>query len=72
MNGTVSNLITAKGYGFITGDDGQEYFFHKEEARFDWDSLVKNFYLTGAGQIGVVFEAIRSPKGPRAKSVNLT
>lgn len=28
MNGTVKTLQTDKGYGFILGEDGNEYFFH--------------------------------------------
>lgn len=28
MNGTVKWFDTRKGYGFIVGDDGQDYFVH--------------------------------------------
>jgi CspA family cold shock protein len=28
MNGTVKNLKKDKGFGFVKGDDGREYFFH--------------------------------------------
>jgi CspA family cold shock protein len=33
MNGTLSRLLTDKGFGFITGDDGQEYFMHRSAVR---------------------------------------
>ena len=28
MKGTVKKYITARGYGFIEGEDGVSYFFH--------------------------------------------
>ena len=28
MKGTVKKFDKEKGYGFITGEDGQDYFFH--------------------------------------------
>ena len=29
MNGTVVRMVVDRGFGFIAGDDGQEYFFHR-------------------------------------------
>ncbi|WP_296154502.1 cold-shock protein [Ruminococcus sp.] len=29
MRGRIKRFIEDKGYGFITGEDGQDYFFHK-------------------------------------------
>lgn len=56
-------LVTDRGFGFIAGDDGREFFFHMSEVD-DFDSL----------QVGdtVVFEidaGSRSLKGPRAQRV---
>jgi len=28
LSGSVKRVFFGKGYGFITGDDGNEYFFH--------------------------------------------
>ena len=62
-NGTIKTLTT-KGFGFIAGSDGQEYFFHQSACvgvRFD--SLHE-------GQ-NVTFEVGQGPKGPRAENVKL-
>lgn len=71
MNGTVSNVIPAKQYGFITGDDGNEYFFHKDEITCNWRDLADAFSLAGGGKIKVAFDAAKTPKGPRARSVSI-
>ena len=71
MIGTVSNVISAKGYGFISGDNGQEYFFHKEETISNWYEIVADFAISGAGIIKVEFIPYKAPKGPRAKSVTV-
>lgn len=33
MNGTIKRLATDKGYGFVTGADGTDYFFHRSVVR---------------------------------------
>jgi cold shock CspA family protein len=33
MNGTISKVLLEKGFGFIRGDDGQEYFMHRTAIR---------------------------------------
>jgi cold shock CspA family protein len=33
MNGTISRVISGKGFGFIQSDDGQEYFMHRGAVR---------------------------------------
>jgi len=71
MVGTVSNVIPIKQYGFITGQDGQEYFFHKEETVSNWTELVADFNMSGGSKIKVSFEPSRTPKGPRAKNVSV-
>ena len=64
QNGTIKRLVSEKGFGFILGDDGQEYFFHQSA------------YAQGAfsdlreGQ-AVTFTKGQGPKGPRAESVKL-
>ncbi len=61
--GTVKKLIADRGFGFITGDDGKDYFFHRSgvEPTLDFDRL--------AGGERVAFEIEASPRGPRAVQV---
>ena len=33
MRGRIKRFIEDKGYGFITGEDGQDYFFHISQVR---------------------------------------
>ncbi len=63
-NGTVKRVISERGFGFIGGEDGKEYFFHRNElaGSLDFDRLV--------GGEAVSFEVENSPKGPRAVKVN--
>jgi CspA family cold shock protein len=61
--GTVKKLIADRGFGFITADDGKDYFFHRDglEPSLDFDRLV--------GGEKVEFEVQASPRGPRAVKV---
>ena len=61
--GSVRKLIADRGYGFITGDDAKDYFFHRGgvEAPLDFDRLA-------VGE-RVAFEIEANPKGPRAVHV---
>jgi len=64
MNGTVKRLVGDKGFGFVLGQDGNEYFFHQSACvGMRFDSLRE-------GQ-AVTFEAGQGPKGPRAENVKL-
>jgi CspA family cold shock protein len=62
MNGTIKRLIADKDFGFIRGEDGNEYFFHK--------SGLKNaqFADLHVGQ-DVTFEESEGQKGLRAEDV---
>ena len=33
MTGTIAKVISDKGFGFIQGEDGQEYFMHRSAVR---------------------------------------
>jgi len=61
--GTIKKVVADRGFGFITAQDGKEYFFHRSglQASLDFDRLV--------GGEAVEFEIEQSPKGPRAASV---
>ena len=68
MNGKIKTLVTDRGFGFITLDDGREVFFHR--------SALPNpnqfSDLDEGDQVEVEIEAAAAaPKGPRAKSVKL-
>ena len=59
--GTIKTLTT-KGFGFIAGPGGEEYFFHQSACvGMRFDSLRE-------GQ-AVTFDVGQGPKGPRAENV---
>lgn len=61
--GTVKKIVSDRGFGFITADDGKDYFFHRDglDRSLDFDRLV--------GGEKVAFEAESSPRGLRAGKV---
>ena len=66
MTGTIRTLRADKGFGFIKGDSGQEYFFHQSA-----------IYGEGIADLregdSVEFEpGAEGPKGPRAENVRRT
>jgi len=63
--GTIKKVIPDRGFGFISADDGQEYFFHRDglEPSVNFDRL------TGGEK--VTFHIQPSQKGPRAHRVQL-
>jgi CspA family cold shock protein len=62
--GTIKRVISDRGFGFIAGEDGKEYFFHRDglNSSLDFDRLV--------GGERVSFETERGPKGDRAVRVD--
>jgi CspA family cold shock protein len=61
--GTVKRVISERGFGFIVGEDGKEYFFHRDglTSSVDFDRLV--------GGETVSFDVETGPKGDRAVRV---
>ena len=61
--GTVKKVVSDRGFGFITAEDGKDYFFHRDSLgpTLDFDRLV------GGEQVD--FETQSSPRGPRAINV---
>jgi CspA family cold shock protein len=61
--GTIKKLVSDRGFGFISAEDGKEYFFHREglAPSLDFDRL--------AGGERVQFDVEQGPKGPRARNV---
>lgn len=67
MNGTIVRLRGDRGFGFITGEDGREHFFHRANFHGFFDDLVRDF---GEGfRPKVTFDLRTSPKGPHAVDV---
>lgn len=65
MNGTVKRLVSAKGFGFIAAEDGNEYFFHQSACtKTPFDQLREGDAVT--------FDKGTGPKGPRAENVKTT
>ena len=62
--GTIKKVVADRGFGFITGEDGKDYFFHRNglQLSLDFDRL--------AGGEPVEFDIEQSPKGPRANRVH--
>ena len=65
MTGKISRLLCEKGFGFIAGEDGQDYFMHRSAVR---DGSV--FEQLRDGQ-PVTFDASRGDKGLRAENVRV-
>ena len=62
MKGTVKKIISDRGFGFITAEDGKEVFFHNSACvEVDFDSLQEGDSLD--------FEVEQGPKGPRATGI---
>jgi CspA family cold shock protein len=62
MKGTVKWFDTAKGYGFITTDEGKELFIHYSSIKTEGFKQLKR------GQ-KVEFEIIEGDRGPQASEV---
>lgn len=62
MQGVVSNYFAERGYGFIQGDDGQEYFFRREAVVSDTGGRTDTLTT-------VLFEPRTTSRGYRAERV---
>ena len=62
MTGKIKWFNPAKGYGFITGDDGKEVFVH-------FSAINVEGYKTLDNEQAVSYEVIEGPKGPQATNV---
>ncbi|MEW9573808.1 cold-shock protein [Rhodanobacter sp. Si-c] len=60
MEGTISSFLPSKGYGFLRGDDGRDYFLHCND--------IAEAQAVVEGQ-RVAFEESTTPKGYRARCV---
>ncbi|MCR5349030.1 MAG: cold shock domain-containing protein [Bacilli bacterium] len=62
MKGTVKMFDKEKGFGFIHGEDGKDYFFH-------YSAIVMDDYKSAEKGEQVEFETEESTRGPRASKV---
>ena len=63
MNGHIKRVVSDRGFGFIEGENGLDYFFHRSALTSGC-----GFESLSLGD-GVVFEAVSGDKGPRAERV---
>jgi cold shock protein len=63
--GTVKKVVSDRGFGFITGEDAKDYFFHRDSlsGSLDFDRL--------SGGERVEFDVQQNPRGPRAVNVRI-
>ena len=64
MIGKVKNINTEKGFGFIQGNDGNDYYFNEESLANDL--LISEIYE----KMNLEFEIARQREGKRSKAVN--
>lgn len=62
-NGTVKWFNESKGFGFISGEDGGDYFVH-------YSSIMDSGFKSLAEGQAVSFDVEQGPKGPKAINVN--
>lgn len=67
MNGKVMRVLADKKFGFIKGDDGNDYFFHMSDLNGFFDDLVADNRV--GHTINVTFEPSTGKKGLRANEV---
>jgi CspA family cold shock protein len=62
MFGSVKKIVADKGFGFISGTDGREFFFHAT-------AVAGSRFADLKVGTKVMFDAAQGPKGPRAENV---
>ena len=63
--GKIKKLVSDRGFGFITGDDGKDIYFHSTGLQG------VEFNTLKVDQV-VEYEVGQSEKGPRAQNVRLS
>lgn len=65
LRGSIKRLIRDKGFGFIMGENGKEYFFHMSEVDdpSGFDGLIQDQQVS--------FTPTSSVKGPRAQAIRV-
>ncbi len=65
-NGTIKFFNQGKGFGFIAGEDGKEYFVHTTGLKegMNPQDLQEN--------VAVTFDVVQGDRGPKAENVCLS
>ena len=66
MVGKIERIVEEKGLGFIAGDDGQDYVFHRSALLPPGEPFDQ--LLLG---VSVTFDTVHDPKGLRAEAVRI-
>lgn len=72
MHGWVKMVNPDRSFGFIRGDNGEEYFFHKSGFIGHWADLLNDMKIFDKGKcdpIKVNFSPTDSSKGLRAEAI---
>jgi cold shock protein len=64
MNGTVKWFNSEKGFGFITGEDGNDVFAH-------FSQIKSNGYKNLEEGQKVSFDVVKGPKGLQAENITI-
>jgi len=62
MKGTVKWFNSEKGFGFITGEDGNDVFAH-------FSQIQKEGYKALEEGQSVSYDVVKGPKGPQAENI---
>jgi len=62
MEGTVKWFNNKKGFGFINGDDGEDYFVH-------YTSMEKGVFIRDNDRVS--FDSVETERGKQARNVTL-
>ena len=62
ISGTIKNWNPSQGWGFIEGEDGEDYFFHASKIRSGQSICNKS---------RVKFDVFQGQRGPEAQNVTL-
>jgi CspA family cold shock protein len=65
MRGTITMVLDEKGFGYITGEDGCDYFFHRRSLRGLW------FDAQALQGLLVSFEILRGSRGAFSHAVKV-
>lgn len=70
MKGTIARVWPEKSFGFIKGENGTDYFFHRSDVNGFFDDFGEDFARNVV--VEVTFDVAPSTKGPRAANVTRT
>ena len=69
MIGEIKWFSTNRGYGFVTGEDGTDYFLHHKSLGPEFEDRPDSGFMTIQEGTAVEFDLQDDPKGPIAVNV---